>query len=284
MAIRLILENKKIRAEISTLGAELCSLKADGREIIWNGDPAIWNWHAPIMFPLCGALKGDKYIYEGKTYEIPRHGYARFKEFAVESQSEDRLVLLHRYDEETLVQYPFAYEFRVIFTLEENALKVEYNVKNLADTDMYFSVGAHEAYDCPDGLEAYSIVFEKEETLDSHVLTNTLLERRCVNFGKNVRVFDLKTKYFEKDALVFFDIKSEKLKLRNRNTGEEVGLEFAGNTVLLLWTQPGADYICIEPWCGAADFEDTDHCLVKKHGIVRLGGKQETTRMHKITL
>jgi galactose mutarotase-like enzyme len=37
-----------------------------------------------------------------------------------------------------------------------------------------------------------------------------------------------------------------------------------------LWAAPGADFICIEPWCGIADSVDADQQLEHKEGILRL--------------
>jgi galactose mutarotase-like enzyme len=41
-----------------------------------------------------------------------------------------------------------------------------------------------------------------------------------------------------------------------------------------LWAAPGADFLCIEPWCGIADSVDADQQLVNKEGILRLGKGQ----------
>ena len=160
MAEQLILSNNKIKVTFSTKGAELISVLKDGKEKIWIGEPDIWSGHAPIVFPICGGLKDDKYIYEGKEYILQKHGYIRFVEFEVESHSDTKLVFLHRSDSETLKQYPSNYELRVIYTLEGSALKVDYNVKNLDETPMYYSIGAHEGYYCPEGIEEYSIIFD----------------------------------------------------------------------------------------------------------------------------
>ena len=205
MAEQVILFNNYIKATISSVGAELISVKKNGKEKIWIGDPAIWSFHAPVLFPICGGLKDDKYTYDGKEYTLQKHGYIRFTDFEVESQSPEKAVFLHRFNAETLKQFPFEYELRVIYKLEGTALTVEYNVKNLADREMYFSVGAHEAYYCPEGIEAYSIIFDKPETLDSSILNGNLLEYKTVNVGENICELPLKYEYFAVDALVFLN-------------------------------------------------------------------------------
>ena len=282
MAEQLILSNNQIKATFSTKGAELISVVKDGQEKIWIGDPDVWAAHAPFLFPICGGLKDDKFIYEGKEYTLQKHGYIRFAEFEVESHSENKLVFLHRWNSETLSQFPFCYELRVIYTLVDSALKVEYNVKNLDETDMYYSVGAHEGYYCPEGIEEYSIIFDKPEDLDSNILKGNLLEYNAINVGKNTYELPLKYEYFAVDALVFLNLKSRKVLLKNRKTGVEIGLEFEGHDFFLLGTKPGAKYICMEPWCGCQDFVDSDYDFKNKKGIIKLSGKKEKTKTHKI--
>lgn len=283
MAEQLILSNNDIKATFSTKGAELISVIKEGKEKIWIGDPDVWPAHAPFLFPICGGLRDDKYIYEGKEYTLQKHGYIRFVEFEVESHSDTNLVFLHRSDSETLKQYPFNYELRVIYTLEGSALKVDYNVKNLDETPMYFSVGGHEGYYCPEGIDEYSVIFDKPEILDSSILNGNLLEYNTINVGENTCELPLKYEFFAVDALVFLNLKSRKVSLKNRKTGEEVGLEFEGHDFFLLWTKPGAKYICMEPWCGCQDFVDSDYDLKNKKGIIKLSAKEEKTKTHSIT-
>ena len=282
MAEQLVLSNNQIKATFSTRGAELISVVKYGQEKIWIGDPDVWSAHAPFLFPICGGLKDDKFIYEGKEYNLQKHGYIRFAEFEVESHSDNMLVFLHRWNDETLSQYPFHYELRVIYTLEGTELKVDYNVKNLDETDMYYSVGAHEGYYCPEGIEEYSIIFDKPEDLDSNILNGNLLEYSAINVGKNTYKLPLKYEYFAVDALVFLNLKSRKVSLINRKNGEEIGLEFEGHDFFLLWTKPGAKYICLEAWCGCQDFVDSDYDFKNKKGIIKLSAGEEKTKTHKI--
>lgn len=284
MAQQVSLKNDKIIATFSTKGAELLSLKKDGKEKIWIGDPNVWGAHAPLLFPICGGLKDDKYIYDNQEYTLQKHGYIRFFEFELESQSETQLVFLHRSNDETLKQFPFHYELRVIYTLEDSALKVDYNVKNLDEKCMYFSIGGHEGYYCPEGIEEYSVIFEQPEMLDSNILNGNLLEHQTVNVGVNTCKLPLKYEYFAVDALVFLNLKSRKVALVNQKSGEKLELEFEGQDYFLLWTKPGANYICLEPWCGCQDFVDSDYDFVNKAGIIKLDGNKAQTKTHRIIL
>ena len=79
------LSNEKITVKINELGAEIRSILCDGKEIMWGGDPAIWSGTAPIMFPICGGLKEDKYLYKGNEYILTKHGFAKLSVFELKS-------------------------------------------------------------------------------------------------------------------------------------------------------------------------------------------------------
>lgn len=74
-----LIENEQLRALISEHGAELTSLveKNGSREYLWNGDAKYWKRHAPVLFPIEGKLKDDKYFVEGKEFHMTQHGFAR---------------------------------------------------------------------------------------------------------------------------------------------------------------------------------------------------------------
>lgn len=99
--------------------------------------------------------------------------------------------------------YPFLFRLKITFELEKNKLKVTNSVENLSDKKMYFSVGAHEGYACPEGIEEYEIRFDENQTLESYVLNGNLLENTKIGLVKNSKKFPLKYEYFAVDALVF---------------------------------------------------------------------------------
>lgn len=277
------LKNDRLTVTISTRGAEIQSVTgAGGTEFLWNGDPEVWSGRAPILFPICGGVKEDKYTLEGKEYTLEKHGYARFAEFEAERVSDTSAVFLHRSDENTLKQYPFEYELRVIFSLNANVLKVGYEVTNLSGKRMYFSVGAHEAYACPEGIEEYSVVFDKPETLRAHELDGNIVTDKTNTVMENDTVFPLKYEYFAIDALVFKDICSRRVTLKQNGGSKKITLDFPGHDYFLIWTKPQGKYICLEPWCGIPDGEHADGRLENKEGIIALESDKTYLAQHTI--
>jgi galactose mutarotase-like enzyme len=273
------IQNQYLHVEISTRGAELQSIRdSSGNERLWQGDPAFWTGRAPILFPICGGLREDTYYLDGQRYSMPKHGFAKISEWQTEYISSDRAVFLLT---EMHPGFPFRYELRAIYQLVENSLKVTYAIQNLDDRTFCCSVGSHEAWATPGGLESYSIKFEQPEQLANYSPIGNLLPRRPVILGENVCELPLKTEYFAIDALVFPHLKSRAVTLKKQDK-EELRISYDGMDVLLLWTKPGANYICIEPWCSAPDYVDSDMQIRNKPGILTLAPGKETERTHLI--
>lgn len=279
------LKNSFLTVEISTLGAELKSIKnTAGKEFLWQGDKNVWAGQAPVLFPITGGLKDDKYILNGKEYTLQKHGYARFSEFEPEKKSDSSATFKLNSNNESLKAYPFNYELRIIYTLIDNAVEVKYSVINKSKETMYFSIGAHEGYSCPEGIEEYSIVFDKHETINAFILNGNLLEHNSVKILDNEKELPLDYKYFKVDALVFKDVKSRTVTLKHNKSNKEVKVDFDGFNYFLLWTKPDAKYICIEPWCGIQDAVDSTYDITKKEGIEKLAQGAAFERVHKITI
>ena len=279
---KITISNEFLNVTINSLGAEVESVKKLGKEMLWEGNPDLWAGHSPILFPICGGLKDDKFIFEGIEYSLPKHGFAKRLEWEVESAEKEKAVFLLTSSEETLKVYPFKFELRAIFTIEKTTLKAEYEVKNLSDTDMYYSIGAHEAYACPGGIENYTIEFEKEEDLKSLSLEGPLLEGGKFSVKEKTNELKLSKDLFTVDSLIFDDLNSRKVWLKNNITNEKIEIEFKDFGYMLLWTIPGAEYICIEPWCGIPDYVNSEYDITKKAGIIKVAKGETSVKTHSM--
>ncbi len=277
------IKNEQLTAVFSTFGAELHSLRGkDGVERIWQGDPQYWKSHAPLLFPVAGGLKDDAYTLDGVRYSLPKHGYVRKVEWQLESQQADSATFLLTLQHPG---FPFKYELRAIYTLRDNRLLVEYNTKNLDTQDFCFSMGAHEAYATPEGIEEYELVFDEPESFDSNLLDGSLITHQTVNMGKDTKVFKLHREDFEKyDSPVFLNLNSRGVTLQSHLHDRKMRVDYPEMNVLLLWTVPGAGYICIEPWHNAPDFVDADGDIRRKPGIITLHPGEERSLFHTVTV
>lgn len=278
------LKNDFLTATFNEVGAELKSLVFGGREYIWEGRSEVWAGSCPLLFPICGGLKDDKYTFNGKEYTLRKHGYARSTTFEIENKTDTSVVFLHKSDEETRKSYPFDYELRVIYTLADKKLRVDYSVKNLTDGTMYFSIGSHEGYYTPEGIEDYDVIFPQNETLGAYVLYGNLLSNQKLPIIKESNILPLYDKYFTVDALVFKDLKSKSATLRNRKTGKAVRVDFPDADYFLIWHKPNSPYICLEPWSGIPDIVGSSYDITEKEGIIPLKSGAEYKSSHTLSI
>ncbi len=278
-----ILENGILYVEISEVGAELRKVTKNGKDRMWSGDPTHWAGVAPLLFPICSGLPGDEYTYGGKTYTLPKHGFTKKANFEVESAEKETATFLLRETEETLKMYPWRFELRVIYTLVGDQIKVEYKVTNRSENTMYYSIGSHEAYDCPEGIEAYDVVFEREEPLNSSLLAEgPVLSGKTEPILTGGKVLALEEKYFENDALIFKNVQSRKASIVNRKSGQTTTVSFPECEYLLLWHPVGAPFMCIEPWQGICSTQGDSTDITVKEGIIPLAAGAENLHTHVI--
>ena len=282
------LKNDSLTVKIKTLGAELNSiLDANGGERLWQGDPAFWHDQAPVLFPVAGGFRDDEYILNGKAYHMPKHGFAKKREFAVEEQSNTSATFLLAGEAAKDDGFPFDYELRVRYTLDGAAIKVDYIVTNLQDTPLYCSVGAHEGYACEGGIENYEIKFDKPEgsVLKSNILLGNLLSHETRDLPLNNRnALELKYDYFAVDAQVFLTLKSRSVTLCRKGGEALARVDFKGLDYMLIWTRPNAPYICIEPWANHPDFVDWCKQLPAMPGVLAIAAHDSAVRTHTITI
>jgi galactose mutarotase-like enzyme len=272
------LENELLSVGIKSIGAELCSIenKLTGTEYIWQGDPAFWACHAPILFPIIGALKDDTYFFEGKEYHLPKHGFFRNNNaVTLKREEKNQLTFGLKFSEDTLKSYPFKFELEVSFLLKGKSLEVKHEIFNLDTKEIYFSIGGHPAFNAPlfpgETYENYYLEFDQNLKLKTHVLTvDGLISNKSESVLKDENRINLRKDLFDNDALIFKEIASKKVSLLSKHSGKILSVEYSDFENLGIWAKPNAPYVCIEPWLGIADFADTDQDLKNKVGINKL--------------
>ena len=283
------IKNSFIKAKIKSFGAELNSLqKLDDStdetiEYIWQANKDFWNRHSPILFPIVGRLKEDSYFYKNQKYSMTQHGFARDKEFEVVKQESDFIEFRLKSDEKTLEIYPFLFELYISYTLVKTKLIISYKVVNKNADEMLFSIGAHPAFNWTftneSKKEDYFLEFENIKKTKRYFLNELGLVYKNEDLEiKNNKIL-LNEELFKNDALVFNDanIKTVSLKNKNENKNENkkdnriIKVDFESFPYLGIWSKPsGAPFICIEPWFGIADEENSNQNLEDKKGMIRL--------------
>lgn len=266
----IVIRNQAMTVSVNPFGAELQSIAVNGEERLWQGDPGVWKGRAPVLFPVAGSFLYGCYIYDGTEYAMSAHGFASKRLFTVQSQNEHAVTLVLSGREDN---YPFDYELRVTFELPENSaqLRVIYDVKNCGEGPMYYGIGAHEAYACPEGIEQYCVEFPEDDTLTNYLLTGAQCNHETAVLPLENGALRLQPQMFARcDTLVFPTLHSRSVTLRHINSSRSVRVDFEDFDNLLLWQVPGAKYLCIEPWSHMPEYTDHDGELTHKPGILCL--------------
>lgn len=251
------LSSPQLRARIDPLGAQLSTLQdGEGRDLLWDGDPSVWAGRAPLLFPIVGELAGGAYRVGSAQYRLPRHGFARRRQFTVVSADPTEATFRLTADEATLQVYPFHFELDVRFVIVGAALSVIASVRNPGTTPLLASFGFHPALRWPlpfgGARAAHLIEFEKDEPepvrrLNGEGLLSATRHPTPVSGRRLALADDL----FTDDALIFDAIRSRSVTY-GADDGARVRVTHDA-PYLGVWTKPGAGFICIEPWHGIAD-------------------------------
>jgi galactose mutarotase-like enzyme len=268
------IHNHILAVAVATKGAELQSIinKTTGIEYMWSADPAFWGKKSPVLFPIVGGLKNNQYSYNGNTYTLGRHGFARDMEFTITEHLKDTITFTLVDSEETLKNYPFRFSFSVTYTLQENIVQVTYTVKNTDDKPLLFSVGGHPAFAVPvvagTSYTDYYLQFSNSETAGRWPLSaGGQIEDHTTPLLANTTKLPLTKELFYEDALVFKHLASDAITLKSDATMHGLTVRFGGFPYMGIWAAKNADFVCIEPWCGIADSVNATGELAEKEGI-----------------
>lgn len=276
-------------AQIDPMGAQLFTLRdAAGRDLLWDGDPAVWKGRAPILFPIVGRLNGGAYRHDGKTYELPRHGFARTSLFTLVETAADRARFRLAASEETRAVYPFAFVLEILFALADATLTMTATVRNEGDELMPASFGFHPAFRWPLPYGAdrgvHAIRFAQEEPAPvRHLDADGLVLPEEFPTPVTGRTLGLADDLFTRDAIVMDRIASRNLTY-GADAGPKLEIGFPGTALLGLWTKPGAGFVCIEPWHGHADPQGFQGDLLDKPGMMLIAPGQSRSCTMTVTL
>lgn len=279
----------ELSAQINPRGAQLSSLKDPAsRDLLWNGDPKVWAGRAPLLFPIVGVLVGGIYRLGQKTYALSRHGFARDKEFSLESKTASTASFKLCADDSTQQAYPFQFELDVTYELHGATLSVTTAMRNRGATDMPASFGYHPGFRWPlpfgQSRASHFIQFETDEPaavrrIDAAGLLTPVRHPTPVA-NRRLALTDA---LFQEDVLIFDQVKSRSVTYGSHE-GARLRISFPDAPYLGVWTKPGAPFICIEPWHGITDPQGFSGDFAQKPGLVIVKAAQAFFAKMDITL
>ena len=269
-----------LSAAVDPLGAQLSILRdSAGRDLLWNGDPTVWSGRAPLLFPIVGALAGGSYRVGSASYQLPRHGFARHQPFEVVERAADHASFRLRADQSTLRVFPFRFELDVRFELRGPTLAVTTRIRNTGDEMLPASFGYHPAFRWPlpygEARASHFIEFAQPEPRPVRRLDSAgLLTPASHPTPVGNRRLALDDSLFQNDALIFDALESRSADY-GAAAGPKMRVSFPDTPYLGVWSKPGANFVCIEPWHGIADPEGFAGDFTAKPGVFTLAAGAE---------
>ena len=266
----------EIEIQSKSLGAELTSIKFKGEERLHDAK-SFWEQQSPILFPIVGKLRYDVALINNKEYPIPKHGFAMNMNFEKIGENSYKLVS----NKETLEKYPYNFELYVNYTTDKNKLFFNYKVINKTkEQNMLFGIGGHPGFKCNYSNEKCTVEFEEEENnikiipvdISVCLLSDKMIDGNSVI--KNEKILELKKNSFVNDAIIFTDMKSKSLVLKD-NGKKLLKFNFDKFKYLGIWSQEGAPFVCFEPWYNTPDYVNSTKEFKEKKNIIELEPEKE---------
>jgi galactose mutarotase-like enzyme len=156
-----VLRSKQLEVTVDpAAGGEIASIKYHGRELIYRAlqsDPASgWRGRAPWLWPAVGRSEDGGYVWDGRRYAMPAHGFARLRPWRLVSagESESTVALDVARDESA---YPWSARLTANYRVDGARVSIQFRVEadRTNKSPMPFSAGNHITFVHPlaDGLE-----------------------------------------------------------------------------------------------------------------------------------
>lgn len=264
------IENECLILEADRRGAELKKILVKGnpeRSVLWDCDPEIWPWTAPVCSPWCGKINDGYFEAEGRRYSAREHGFVREYGHELAEQSDHMLRYLFHWKKNE-ERWPWDFSFETVHKLEGSQIITTCTITNEDQRDMPAQLGFHTGYACP--------LIPGEDI--------TQYQFRCQKAGelRGSDVMPITRNLFDNKRILFEQLESEWIQLERCDGSCRVRVECKGFPYVLLWSMPGIPgFVCIEPWSG---YNGSGNRLTDRPGTRMLGYKESLSCTQVITV
>ena len=254
------ISSESLTVEVNDKGAQLWSIRTrDGREYLWQGDPAYWVDRALNLFPQIGLCTNGRYTLHGQEFPMDIHGFVKDTVLTVSAQDSHGLTMSFTDSPATRRFYPYAFAYSIGYRLEGYTLTVTITVENRDSSTMYFSVGGHPGFRLPldEGLQYddYYLQFPAGATAKRAMCTpgDCIMTGEVVDYPLEDGRIPLSHQLFAERVLILKDM-PHTVTLRSRTGSRQVTVRYPDMRYLGIWKALGTDapYVCLEPWSGVS--------------------------------
>lgn len=208
----------------------------------------------PFIFPICarierGGIAGN-YLYDGKLYNLPIHGFAPYMQWEVTESAPTSLILSLRDTPETFANYPFHFLVELQYQISDRMLICRQRYTNSGDKPMPYYAGFHPYFATPPAHAGKEQVF-----LDYQPVRHLRYNEKLTDIVGEDELFKLPISV--NDSAVneqLVELGENKLINLTYPDGLKINLEVVGAEdadmfrFVQVYTQPEEPFICVEPW------------------------------------
>ncbi len=189
----------------------------------------------PVLFPTPGKLVDDRWAHAGQSGSLRQHGFARNLSWEA-SDSNDCVKLSLASGEATRDLWPWSFVLEHRFSLSGRTLRIDQRIENRSDTAMPCGLGFHPYFQLPSSEKAgASIDTRARRAWDNVSKRETLIDRIELGAG-------------EVDLHLLDHDRNDCALLAADGTALVCVEGSAEYTRWVIWTLPGKDFVCLEPW------------------------------------
>ena len=235
-------------------GATVVSLTREGEEYLYRDEQNLRSSERPrcgipFLFPIFGRLKEGRFNWKGREYPMEIHGFAHTSVWRAEQQCSDKLVLSLEHNAQTWSQYPFAFRMELTFQVREGSLIIHPSLRNQGQEPMPFQYGFHPYFLTPDPESV------RVETHANFFMDGQSEQPRPFGQGQGGIVLaegagEAGGAFLGVEGPSVVDLGDRKVTISQNGD----------YPTLILWTQAGKPFLCVEPICGTPNGLNTGDC------------------------
>jgi galactose mutarotase-like enzyme len=245
-------------------GGMLTRLSVAGRPLLYLDEATLLDPSKslrggnPMLFPSPGPLAGGRFAWGGRTGSMPNHGLARQRPFVVTEADGATAVLSLVADAGTRAEFPWDFALTLRYAILGAALTIQARIENRDDAPLPFGFGLHPYFFVPAQDKVRVAIPTRATRAWDNVAKRSVDLTGPIDVAAGEVDLHLEDHGSSEASLVLPD--GARIVVR--------GSEEFGRWVV--WTLPGKDFVCLEPWTAAANVLNTEDRLL----VIEPGGER----------
>lgn len=228
-------------------GGIITNLGLNGKELFFMNESTLFDKEKnirggnPILFPICGQLTNGQYEWNQSVYKMKNHGFARnlpWEVVNIHTDSEEASITIKlESNPDTLISYPFEFTLIFSYVLRDNQLMIKQEYQNNSKQVMPMYAGFHPYFKSSN--KRLNVETDASDYQDDN--------------DKTIKKFDKVITINQKESYTL-STKTGNFRFHLDEPNEEVTIAYGNDfPYIVLWSEEGQNFVCVEPWMAKTD-------------------------------